>query len=143
VSEMVEWLRATIEGDKAAAEEAAKVYPPPWTLREKDPGGDERDWDIHEAEYAFIKACSTCEHSGIHEAPGRHIAIHDPRDTIARCDAELAILDLYAEADYKRDHPGPADPTHLTTAFLAIGEAVGLIGDGYRHRDGWKDEWRD
>lgn len=135
---LVVWLRRTIEGDKAAAGEAAKVYPPPWTLHEKNPGGDERDWDIHDAEDTFIKACSTCEHSGIHQAPGEHIVRHDPRDVVADCDFKLQLLDLHHLSDRSCDHCDTGDPyTTVSTDYPC--PTLDLLIARYRHRPGYAE----
>lgn len=90
------WLRATIEGDKAAAE---KVRAEVWTAYEEP-------WE--KGESAMIKvgesgrdgySCGCCTTGSLDPDRAAHMAIHDPRDTIARCEADLALLDEHAVDD--------------------------------------------
>lgn len=59
-----------------------------------------------------------------------HIEANDPRDVIARCDSDLAILDeinrTFAYEDY---------------GHALADSVVRLLAQGYHHRDGWKAEW--
>jgi hypothetical protein len=68
---------------------------------------------------------------------GEHIALNDPQDVIARCEAELAILDecdlLLKVGIAFPDEAGPESAAKI----------VRLIGSGYRHRDGYREEeWK-
>jgi len=79
----------------------------------------------------------------------KHIALHDPRDTIARCEAELALLDklmpvlrqlgeiAYGEGQ-GAEHP---DQPGEYIAEEAAEYLVELLAAGYRHRPGFKAEW--
>jgi hypothetical protein len=67
----------------------------------------------------------------------RFIAANDPRSVIARCEAELAILDLHDEwmpfANVEEDASG----------VEAIRRVVRLLASGYRHRKGYREtEWK-
>jgi len=68
----------------------------------------------------------------------RLIAANDPRDTIARCEAELAILD---------DHGSDGERKYPECRCCGVGafpcRTVRLIGRGYRHRPGYREaEWK-
>jgi hypothetical protein len=86
------WLRATLQGDKGAAERATA-------------------------------------------------GLHDPQDTIARCEAETKLLDLHR-------------PNRYGYCLTCDPESCGCVGSGdypcdtikalltgYRHREGFKPEW--
>jgi hypothetical protein len=61
----------------------------------------------------------------------QHIVAHDPRDTIARCEAELRIIALYEEEDRGRT------PDYWDGLRFALDE----IAHAYRHLPGWRPEW--
>jgi hypothetical protein len=115
MSDLLSWLRSTIEGDKAAASEAAAPRK-----------GQEVDLV--------------------------HIAIHDPRDTIARCDAELKILDMHTPVDGFRsvEYRQLKDPGLVceVCCFDWDGPLIGkfpcdtliALADGRRHREGFNPE---
>lgn len=73
----------------------------------------------------------------------RHIAANDPQDTIARCEAELAILDEH--------HQGPngsvwccvCDPAadmNDSDRWYPCNTARSVAG-AYRHKPGYADHW--
>ena len=75
----------------------------------------------------------------------RLMEANDPQDTIARCEAELAILDEH----------GPFDPAPewLSAFCRRCGEiddhrvawpcrTIRLLGSGYKHRPGYREEWK-
>lgn len=86
----------------------------------------------------------------------RLMEANDPQDTIARCEAELAVLDELAGAMARRkaekddydawvrgeghgDTPqsdGP--PAHLISG---LERAVQLLASGYKHHEGYADHW--
>ena len=75
----------------------------------------------------------------------RFIAANDPRDTIARCDAELAVLAeheaavIVYESQYAtRDGVGNG----VLSCIKTLERVVRLIGSGYRFRDGYREEWK-
>jgi hypothetical protein len=110
-SDLEAWLRATIEGDKALAEAV------------EDPAEISMGAE-------FVDNCGSDE-------AAEHIRRHDTRDTIARCEAELALLDDFEEAKayYGKHISAPAGELH------GLRSAVERIASGYRHRPGFKPEW--
>lgn len=73
-----------------------------------------------------------------------HIALHDPADVLADVEAKRLILDHY-ESSVERDRmmrDATGRPSPLAAATGAYKRAVELIAWGYRHRDGYHDEWR-
>jgi hypothetical protein len=68
--------------------------------------------------------------SGGAHAVAAHIALNDPRDVIARCEAELGILDLHDI--WKADAGIAAEVT---------ADAVRHLAGGYRHQPGWERHW--
>jgi hypothetical protein len=92
----------------------------------------------------------------------RLMEANDPRDTIARCEAELAILDAHyiltkedRSEQYEEfsvtPHPGAdgCDFGCVTCHYRGMGgvwgqgycRTVRLLGYAYRHRDGYRPEW--
>ncbi len=67
----------------------------------------------------------------------RLMEANDPRDTIARCEAELAILD-----DHSNDHwcfaPGTA---HYDWFLGGDCQVIRLLGSAYKHQPGYREEW--
>ena len=164
MDELLLWLRATIVGDKAKAE-AATAGPWRWTGDYPEgtcPHGYE--WTDHGPDLQsgddYVITTSGYDASGLNikDVDAEHIAQHDPRDTVARCDAELAILDEHAPVHAWRPfsaRPGRGDGEHVgckkcvTWIEGRIPEreaypcrTVRLLAQGYRHRPGWKQEWR-
>lgn len=119
LTEMVEWLRREIESEKLAAE---KATPGPW--RWSDLSGQVRE------DSQFGRAVTTAART---VADLVHIATHDPRDTIARCGAELAIIDAHYPID-----PCDAHDASLNTIACPTLEH---LAHGRRHRPGWKEGW--
>jgi uncharacterized protein DUF6221 len=90
------------------------------------------------------------------EEEGAHIAANDPRDVIARCEAELGILDLHQPAS-QPDYPdaprmwlecrecGPNNSYPEIWAAPGEGEAfypcgtLVLLAAGYRHHPGYAE----
>lgn len=80
----------------------------------------------------------------------RLIEANDPQDTIARCEAELAILDrcealLPPDPEDLDEHyeDGRDDDERMRDEALAdLADGVlALVADGYRYRQGWVDHW--
>lgn len=77
----------------------------------------------------------------MHEDEAEHIQRHDPRDTIARCDAELALLDDFIPIVEELDHIAYSEGL----GSLPYGEPqqrlIRMLARGYRHRSGYLAEW--
>jgi hypothetical protein len=80
----------------------------------------------------------------------RLMEANDPRDTIARCEAELAIIDRCLpllppdESDLDEDYQdGRDDWERARDEDLAglAGDILALLADGCAHREGWADRW--
>jgi hypothetical protein len=87
----------------------------------------------------------------------RLMEANDPRDTIARCEAELAILDEYEAAKARREAeagdygawvrgenlgPRPTFDGPSPDLIAGLERSVRLIGCGYRFWDGYRAEWK-
>lgn len=151
-AEAVAWLRAQIESDKAAGEAAT---PGPWAWEAtgekdsswavglvQDEAGNTLSGQIEPGEGIIIDGVGEGIDGNLADAA--HIALHNPAEAVADCEAKLAILDLYARIneDDERSHE----------AFLRNGEFSGLAHDtarqfvsllaaGYRHRGGYARFW--
>lgn len=131
VAEMVAWLRREIEADKAAALAAVA---PPWSafiagsLMSGAPPNDEEFCAVFGEEFEPD------------DATARHIARHDPQDVIADCDAKLQIVRELSTVTLW-NWPSPADGSVPMEYVEALRHVLKLLAQGYRHRDGWKDEW--
>ena len=120
--EPVAWLRAQIGARKAVAEAATCA---PWEAEGDDPTDDEVWIDVDGEDWRMLICRGPQSHENM-----LHVAANDPQDTIARCEAELAILDEHASdgwADYPQcvrcadGHPdkcecGVLDGQHWRTA---------------------------
>ena len=67
-----------------------------------------------------------------------HICRQDPRNTVVRCEAELAILDEYAVGLAPLTSP---DLTGGAVAHDGLRFAVTAVASGYRHREGYAQHW--
>lgn len=130
--DMLSWLRREVEAEKAAAE---ALDGKAWTVA--DDGDDFAYLDI-EGGGRTANSCGCCGVGTLDKAEAVHIALHDPRDTIARCEAELALLDeLLPELESAEEviraewNAGPDLSGALIRALLAA----------YRHRPGYLPEW--
>lgn len=135
--DLVAWLREQIEARKRTA--SVRVLEPgaPWRL-------DGGAWD---AGTGILSGSGRPAAVAIGDYAARHIVASDPRDAIARCDAELAILDGHATEII----PGGALPTHYWCQTCHVPgdnpgrtwcRTVRLLASGYQHRPGYRGEWR-
>jgi hypothetical protein len=146
--DLISWLRSTIEGDLAAAKAADEASPGPWVNTGQ--GGDGDAWQIHggpseklEPDWDApgvplkpvpirVATLNYDDGGGVWEREAAdHIVLQQPRDTIARCEAELRILDL-AEEDARGYSPD---------YWLALRLVVDEIASGYRHRPSFNPSW--
>lgn len=134
------WLRAQVEADAAVARLAVREG---GTWTQDDP-------------LRYCGAISslggpvTYDEGCPDEHQAAHIALHDPRDVLADCEAKLAILDL-CEAmlpvgdECKDEHyqDGRDDDEIMRDEAVAelAEDILSLMADGYKHRDGWADHW--
>lgn len=117
---MPEWLRTQIEADKATAESAGGNV---WRyVRGQE--GNRLVFDEHRG----VSAIGFHEDDLLHPVEAIHIALHDPADVVARCEAALALL-----AGHGGDCPECSSGTPC--------RSVRLLAIGYRRRPGWRDEW--
>ncbi|MFF0864180.1 DUF6221 family protein [Nonomuraea sp. NPDC003560] len=155
-ADLLSWLRSVIEGDKAAAIAADKASPGPWVNRGQ--AGEGSAWQIHgaltddsETEWdeerqdvvnigIRVATLNYSDGGGVWEREAAdHIVLQQPRDTIARCTAELALLDEHPEAagtylpNWAGRCQGCGERTPCTT--------VKLLASGRRHRPGFNPEW--
>lgn len=137
------WLRGEITGDLELARDAAQ--PPSSGKWKVDHRGCDSDCPVRcpKAGQCHDEHCE-CEevtgdniriyNEGGHDAfQAEHIARHDPRDTIVRCEAELAILGEFEsnEAEFTPDY------------WHGLWVAIRHIGAGYRHRPGYREDlWK-
>jgi len=129
--DLAAWLRAEIEADKRAA--SVKVIRLRWTA-------DPEPWEA--AATGIVDEQGGPVAAVIGDYAARHILRQQPLSTIARCDAELAILrERDAAADMFGGARGP-DGGGVFGALRALDHAVRLLADGYRHRDGYREEWK-
>jgi hypothetical protein len=151
----VAWLRQVIEGDKAAAEAAT---PGPWAFEGDDPTDDDL-YSVHEGEHGDLVGQTVAFTRDRQVENGEHMARHDPQDALARCESDLALLDLHFPVAYEPpwQRPGwtecgecgPNDGSSEFVTVPAAGESfypcqtVRLVASGYRHRDGYAEHWGD
>jgi len=82
------------------------------------------------------------------EYQAAHIALNDPQDTIARCEAELAILDEHYPQDRGESIPGADCGICWHVGVPGASEpypcrTVRLLASGYKHRPGYREEdWK-
>lgn len=146
LTEMVEWLRREVKSDKAAAFAC---------MSKANPG--EGHWTFAGMQVRDDRGHLVVQHTWPNE--GAHIATHDPRDTIARCEAELAIVGKHRPVpcpdgledlivcsycgptgDDSGAWPVSRDPDYLRTLFWPC-DLIKDLAHGYRHRPGWKETW--
>ncbi|MER7361907.1 DUF6221 family protein [Nonomuraea wenchangensis] len=170
--EMLSWLRSTITAELEAARAADKVSPGPWVNRGQ--AGEGEAWQIHgaltddcEAEWdeekqdfvpigVRVATLNYDDGGGVWEREAAdHIVLQQPRDTIARCEAGLALLDLHQHEETSsvavRLVGGKCQPfgcgiCHEKDQIVwgeGICATVRLLASGYRHREGFKPEWVD
>lgn len=147
------WLRSTIQGDQAAAEKAS---PGPWVNAGQ--AGVDDAWQIHGAPTEETGTWWDDDAQDMLPVPSRvatlnyedgggvwrredadHIVTHQPRDAIARCSAELAIIKRYTEIKRIADQNERRRSEHNYAADTAAAllDAIEWLVQGYRHRPGY------
>ena len=146
MSEMVTWLRAQIEARKAMA--GAATCGVPWEAECDDPTDDEVWIDVDGEEWRLVVLRGPQSHENM-----IHVAANDPQDTIARCEAELAILDEHKPTDWTAYGDHMCRRCHRPREEAREDEeqcewltwpcrTARLLGSGYRHRPGYLEEWK-
>jgi hypothetical protein len=131
--DLIDWLRATIKGDKAAAEDlaAASWRVTSWAHERPDGGGDERIALVDDSGRKLI--VFTWPDVDVTEDELEHMARHDPRDTIARCEADLMELGRHV--------PNFAGDCQLCDESAPC-ESLRINAYGLRNRPGWQEGWK-
>lgn len=129
--ELATWLRAEIEADRRAAN--VKIIREHWHI------DTEEDWA---AGTGIVNERGT----GVAVANGgyaaAHIVRHDPLDALADCEAKLSALALCERVI--REDKGAHEDCGAADSWTGVAVArltVQLMASGYRHREGFKDEW--
>jgi len=162
----VAWLREQVLARLALAREAAdgeevwefdaqrrpvpRITGAPWESSYGD-----GTWDCDD----LGDGCENLRRAGI--ASGRHIAANDPRQVIADCESDLAILGEHyilttsdrneAYEEFSVVRIGGADRDHgcVTCHYYGMGGVKGYgicrtvkaVASGYRHHPGWAEHW--
>jgi hypothetical protein len=142
--DLVAWLREQI---RARMQLARAATPGPWEFEGDDPADDE----LYSTADERLPTVAWARGQDRQVANGRLMEANDPQDTIARCEAELAILDVWQEASQSRwDLPeGVAegrDPDERMRDDAVAGvldEVARLLAAGFRHCDGYARYWGD
>jgi Family of unknown function (DUF6221) len=136
----VAWLRAQVEARKAAAEAAT---PGPWVFEGDDPTDDEL-YTIFDTgpDHLFAQTVAFTRHRQV--ANGQHMAWNDPRDAIARCEAELGIIEAHDRPKHYCPLPVlPGIHSQLWTPEEGPCWTLRLLLSAYRHRPGYcEDDWK-
>ena len=140
--ELAAWLRAAILARLELAREASPKTDGHWWRRTDERGepvshlwaGEalrDEDGNVWSGEYVVVY-----DEGAPGEAQFDHMAANDPRDTIARCEAELAILDLYEQQAAKWYENAMQEDRAWT-----LWPVIALLAGGYRYRPGYREEW--
>lgn len=128
MDEAVEWLREQVQARMATAKAAS---PGPWhASREPDEAVVYTTHYDPKGRQGYVTSATKRE-----DAP--FIAANDPQDVIARCEAELGILNLYRLWAAEDLNGNPA----LGAAACAVSDAVRHVASAYKYRDGYAEHW--
>jgi hypothetical protein len=151
----VAWLRAQIAARMVAAR---KATPGPWEFE-----SDDEVFTVHDGERGDLVGQTVAFTRHWADANGGHIAANDPQDAVARCEAELAILDehyILRNGDMNEAYeqfsiispPFPPRDCGCVTCHYAsqggvngygICRTVKFLASAYRHRPGYREEdWK-
>jgi hypothetical protein len=167
--DLTAWLRQQIGERKATAVAALHGSDGHWWRRPHDETGEPVGplWDGEpsidsDGEVLGGREQVVYDEGRPSDAQFEHIAANDPRDTIARCEAELAILDEHyilwvhdtneAYEEFSVVSIGGANKDHgcVTCHYYSQGGVKGygycrtvrLLASAYRHCDGYREEWK-
>ena len=148
--EPVAWLRAQIEARLALAREASPKTDGHWWRRTADIGHDvvepvgplwagvpvlDVDGDVFGGDYIVVY-----DEGAPSDAQFDHIAANDPQDTIARCEAELAILDDHGGEHmcFENSHDG-----NTWSWYIGDCRIMRMLASGYKYRPGYRvEDWK-
>jgi hypothetical protein len=131
--EAVAWLRAAIEARKATAMATSrrKDLSLAWVLRG------------HPSESAMIRdgdgLVVVYDEGTPNDEEAAHMVLNDPQDTVARCEAELAILDACAPSKSTEAalEAGDISTEEYVTGAVMGSQVIRLLAGGYKHRPGF------
>lgn len=139
----VAWLRAQVEARLTAARLAARE------------GGTWTQDGVHTGSISSLGGQVVYDEGSPDEYQAAHIALNDPRDVIARCEAELAILDEHDESETPEELRHGHWEGHGSNERWIRNEpndcpvcgdespcrTVRLLASGYKHRPGYAEAW--
>jgi hypothetical protein len=124
--EAVAWLRAQAEGDKRMAEGLASYGSGAWSAVKND----DLDYTIRDDGAPTLALADSWREDAAH-----WIALHDPRDEIADCEAKLALIDELVDLRIV----GIAYPDETGPEGAKV--MLGILASAYRHREGYAEHW--
>ena len=154
MSELTDWLHAQVLERKATADKASQG---PWQTRYLEEEDTDEAWAIIAPDQDVVGA--GWEGGGVWlETDANHMVLNNPQDTIARCEAELDILNEHygvqaflegiAQKACRRCSDRIPDDMRLPGGNLwqavepSPCKTIRLLASGYRHRPGYKaEEW--
>lgn len=74
------------------------------------------------------------------DVDGEHMELNDPRSAVAECDAHDEIINKYEGASFTLQ----AHPEHVANNGYVLGASAAVIALAlaYRHRPGYREEWK-
>jgi hypothetical protein len=126
----VAWLRAQVEARMATAKLAAREGGA-WT---------QADPERYPASIESLGGTVVYDELAPDEYQAAHIAMNDPQDTIARCEAELAILDEHGGEHMCFENTRDGNSWAWYEGDCRM---IRQIAGGYRHKPGYREEdWK-
>ena len=135
--EPVVWLRAQVEADLALARRLAARWVAP---ADHPTRGGEAIWPASSVEALMVfRGEDPDVNAGLDL-----IRLCSPAYVIARCEAELAILDACVPGENAEAalEAGDISAEEYVTAEAMGTGIVRLLASGYRHRRGYREEWK-
>jgi hypothetical protein len=148
--DLTAWLRKQIESDLALARRVASRYVFP--LDNGTPRAGQPFWPTPGAESAFRRWGDPDILAGLDL-----VKAFGPQWVTGDCEAKLAVLDAYESAVKRREQEqadygawvrgeAPAERPQFNgpdpALIPGLEMAVRLLGSGYRHRPGYREEWK-
>lgn len=158
---LVPWLRGAVTERMEAARQACPRTDGQWWRRESDLGDGgppEPDGHLYAGERITDEDGSTWggeyivayDEGAPSDSQFEHMERNDPRDVIARCEFELALLDEHAVIRMPCTDARGVPGHFCECATCGFGgpersypcKTVRLLGRAYRFRDGYRQEWK-